>query len=378
MLTKEATIILHSAKVNITDEDNKIIIDKVSSGIDWGKFLYLCIHHRVAPLVYKTFSELNIFNYVEKHIARVIKGECNRIRLHNETIFNEVQIISKSFSEFGIKAILLKGIMLGHSVYKDIALREFGDMDYLVHVDDLSKATEALEKLGYLQGYYDVNKHQITKATKREKMLHRINTHEIIQFNKLIDSNFCSVLEVDVNFDIIWKGNPRLKEIYILDISDIIKNSIQISFGDTKVLSLNPEYQLLQLCTHLYSEAVYFCYDPDWLRDKGDLNLIKFCDIYELIQQEKIDWKYFAEIVHKNKISKPVFYTLYLLSLLFKDTIPQNLLESLNVDPEIIDIYYDESGNTRRWDLGFFDRMFEIDKKVSEINQKGVYTKSSE
>lgn len=49
----------------------------------------------------------------------------------------------------GIEAVLLKGAALRLTAYQDSAQREFGDLDILLHSDQLAAAVEALTKRGY-------------------------------------------------------------------------------------------------------------------------------------------------------------------------------------------------------------------------------------
>jgi len=135
---------------------------------------------------------------------------------------------------------------------------------------------------------------------------------------------------------------------------------------------MSPEYQLIQLCAHLYSEAVYFCYEDRWIRDKFDLNLIKFCDINELIIKENIDWKKLSSILKINNIKEPIYYSLSLLNKLYGNTVPEDFLKELNVDEKIIDIFYDKCGKETYWELNFPKRMFSIKDKVDEIIKRGI------
>lgn len=279
MFSREANIILHSSKVNISEEDKEIILRNISYDLDWGEFLYISGHHRVIPLVMKTFQELKLINYIENHVRKIMQSVCNSIKQHNEVIYNEICNINKNFLNNSIKAILLKGGILAPFIYNDISLREFGDIDYLVNINDIPKIIDILLDMGYIQGHYDVNNYKIIPVTKQEKILHRMNSHEIVEFLKLNDNINCPLFMVDINFSIFWNAHNKNKNKHLLETKYIFDNSRLVNLNDSKIFYMSTQDQLIQLCAHLYNEAVYFCWHSNWIRDKSDLNLIKFCDI---------------------------------------------------------------------------------------------------
>lgn len=54
------------------------------------------------------------------------------------------------------------------TVYQNIGLREFHDVDFLIGQEELSKVTKVLAGLGYIQGHYDVSTNTITPASREE------------------------------------------------------------------------------------------------------------------------------------------------------------------------------------------------------------------
>lgn len=364
MISKEAEIIIHSCKQVLTEDDKDFILKNVDEGINWGEFLYICVHHRVTSLVWRTFSELNILSRIERHVYKIMRGEYIRIKKHNDCIYNEMKIINEKFLENGVEAVLLKGALLSKYLYQDTALREFGDIDYLIKIDQIPSATTCLSDLGYKQGHYNEDKKKVEEVSKKERILHRMNSHEIVEFIKVIDNDFCNMVATDINFDIFWKGNNK-DEHNTFDIKELFDHLNEIELDGVNIYMLQPEYQLIQLCAHLYSEAVFFPCNKRWLRDKGDLNLIKYCDIYEIIKSCEIDWDNLRNIIDRNRINIAMFYVLSSLNQIFNNTVPQAFLNSLKVKPDVLDLYYDEEGKQVRWNLSFMDRMFKTQEKYN-------------
>lgn len=373
MFSKVEELILKTSQTSITEMDKARIQFLITEDLNWGDFLYLCAHHRVIPLVWRNIKELEIAHYMEKYVRYIFENESTRIEKHNQLVFTEIDVINQCFEQNDVKAVLLKGAILAPHVYKDVALREFHDVDYLVGVEDLPKVTLLLNELGYIQGHMDVVKNKIIPISKEEKIFHRMNTHELIEFLKLTNCNECKAYEIDINFEVSWKGHKDSPNKYNLKAKDLIAHSEQVQLHESKIYSLLPEYQLIQLCAHLYSEAVYFCFESRWLRDKFDLNLIKFCDIHELVKMDLIDWDLLLNILENDSnLKTPIYYSLCLLNTLYFGTVPDRFLKKLKMDHKILDVFYNKNGKELYWNTSFIRRMFSIHDKVEEIKSRGI------
>ncbi len=71
-----------------------------------------------------------------------------------------------------IKTIVLKGAMLAETVYPNIALRSMGDIDLLIHKDDLDRAAKRILELGYIfNEHYRSAKWYIEPTHKQRKFI---------------------------------------------------------------------------------------------------------------------------------------------------------------------------------------------------------------
>jgi hypothetical protein len=366
-ISKEAQLILCASKILISEEDEKNIRELITFDLDWGTLLYLCAHHRVTPLVLRTLENLRLTHSVENNVIRMMRNESAGIYAQNKLFQGEIEKINLAFMSNGIKAVLLKGAILSALVYKDLTLRQFVDFDYLVNEIDLPNVTDVLIGMGYTQGGYDVDSRTIVPATKAEKVKRRMYTHEIVEFLKLSGNRLSPLFNVDINFAIFWKGSNNS---FVFDPNELIRHSTLTPMNNSTVHCLPPIYQIVQLCAHLYNEAVWFCWHPGWVRDKGDLNLIKFCDIRELISANEIKWDELITIVQISKIEVPVFFALSGLNRLFGDVVPDNVLSRLGVDRDVIDYFYDRRGNRLKWGISFEQRMFDIKIKTDELRSR--------
>ncbi|BBB89579.1 MAG TPA: nucleotidyltransferase family protein [Methylomusa anaerophila] len=369
---KEAELVLYSSRLNITESDkSKITEIIINNEIDWGTFLYYCCHHRVTPLVLKTFWQLNLINSIEINVYNAMKSICDHVKRKNIIYYTEIDIINKQFYNHEIKAVMLKGGILAPFVYKDISLRQFGDIDFLVDMDDISIVTKILEESGFIQGTYDKVKRKIIPATKDEKLNRRLTSHEIFPHVKINDNSGIPV-HVDINFSVFWNGSIKNKNKFFFDTKKIIKESRLIDLNHSKVYMLSAEYQIIHLCAHHYGEAVNFCWEGNWLRDKAEISLYKFCDLHELIISENISWIKLYDICIENKIEKPIYYSLKIVNILFGNIVPDDFLINLNINQMVINEFYDKDGVSKYWELDLFDRMFKIKEKFFEIKRKGI------
>lgn len=372
MLSKEAKIVLKGSKLNLNDDDSKYIIENLDGDIDFSKFLYYCVHHRVGPMIWKNIQKLKLTYKLENSVRRAIRNIHNAIKANNNLIYTEIRDVNENFYKAGIKAIPLKGAVLAQMVYKDIALREFGDVDYLIKIEDISKVTKALLDMGYVQGSYDFNKGEIIPASKYEKMFRRMNTHELVEFIKPREDDSGLVYMIDINHSIFWKGDNKNRDRFKINNEDIFNDATLVDINGSKTYCMSPEYQLVQLCAHLYSEAVYFCWEKEWVWNKSEVCLYRFCDIHELILTFDINWDKLKLILQNNNLSEPVYYCLASVNKLFGNCVSENFLNELNVDERILDRFYDKDGNELYWNLSLYDRLFSIEEKYNEVLRMGI------
>lgn len=372
MLSTETEILMLSSRLTHTEYSKTRIKELVATDVDWDVFFEQAVFHRMVPIVLKTFKKINILKKIHSHIISAMRYKYMGVITRNEIFNREIEMLNRAFIQENIKAVIMKGAILSCQIYKDIGLREFGDVDYIVKKKDLSKVESILKKLGYVQGIYDCGEKKIIPASKKEILFKKMYTHEDFPYCKLNKNGFCPAIYVDINFEMMWKGHNINNNHYLINIEKVLENTMLIEFGSSKIFSLDLEYQLLHLCLHLFSEAVYFIYEIYWAQKIGDLKLFRFCDIYELIQQGNVKWEKFKFLIRDHGLEEPVYYTLSLLNKLYQGAVSQEFLADLGVDEKTIDKFYDYDGKDIYWDLRFFDRMFIPSKKPAELKRRGI------
>lgn len=353
--------VLMGSKLELNNYEKRKMEQYLTGEINYEKILYYSVHNRIVPILWKNVKEIGVEGKFESAVKRAFIGICTYIKNKNEIVYQEIEKINKKFSECDLRAVMLKGAILAPTIYNNIALREFGDVDFLVDFNDIPKIEKALYDIGYKQGKYDKSEKRIKPASRTEILQKKIYTHELVEFLKIDSFDKEIIHMVDVNHAIFWKGKTgRFK----FDTKEMINTAKKVKMGDSFAFCLQSEYQLLQLCAHLYSEAAFFLWDSEWQRNKSEICMYRFCDIYTLINREYIDWARFLSIVQENNISEAVNYCFACLNILYGDVIGKQWFDQFtDFEEDIINRYFDKDDHEQMWNTNLFDRLFEIEKK---------------
>lgn len=114
-----------------------------------------------------------------------------------------------------------------------------------------------LKNNGFIQGNLDRESLLIKPCGRKEKIDMLINTHQQYQHirqSKYFPISHYNIQLIDINFT-IWEGGNQedfIKTDYLL------KNRIlRTTQSGMQYWALKPEYDLIQLCYHVYKDTVY-------------------------------------------------------------------------------------------------------------------------
>jgi len=233
---------------------------------DWDSLLKLAREHGVLPMLFSRLADAG--QAVPPAAQEHLRAEYNRNVVHNLANAAELISVLKTFDHEGIPAMPFKGVVLGASVYGDLATRPAGDLDVLIHYRHLVPATALLLKRGYelktpvsadgtpaVPDYYEYH-------------FERQEDGVVIELRwrlELTQPRF----RRDLGMDWVW---PR-RQIATL--------------AGAKVPNLSPEIALLVLCMHGSKHA--------WSR------LVWVCDVAQLlVSVPGLDWK---DVIRESKRS---------------------------------------------------------------------------
>ncbi|MEO3944724.1 nucleotidyltransferase family protein [Gorillibacterium sp. CAU 1737] len=348
------------ASVEVDEQDKERLAEIVSSPLDWSEVVYQMITHRTLNMLTYNLKKFALFEQLEGELKRVLNLQWAAYRERNGFYASKLTEILHAFAEQDLVLTVLKGNLLVNTVYPSLETRTFNDLDFLMQLDDVNKVTGVLESLGYVQGEYDAKDHVINVSTRKARMVHQMTTHEIQEFIQLSDNPFASAVEVDVNHDILWRGNCPYK----VPTRELIARAVPIDLYGAKGYRLDHADNLIQLCCHLYKEAVLMV----WITSLKDLKLYKFADLYMYIRKfsSEIDWSVFMERVRHYQLEKVVYYNFHYIGLLFPEIVPEDVKAAFQQeDLAYLDQYAIENEVPFVWEYDFFTRLFDVNRILS-------------
>jgi hypothetical protein len=294
----EAELLLCCARTARTSETDAQIDALVREGIDWGYVLRTARRHGVAPLLYRHL-EAACPQAVPEDVFGTLRDHFRANGVRNLSLTGELLRLLEAFEARGIPAVPYKGPALAISAYSNLALREFIDLDILVHRQDVARAKEVLASMGY-RARYRLSRAQ-EEAFLRSKYEHPFTRDDgkvVVELHwELAERHFLS-------FD-----NERLWE-----------RLEPISLAGKDIPTFSPEDTLLILCVHGAQHA--------WER------LGWVCDVAELIhaRQEEMGWENIMAQASALGGERMLLLGLYLASDLLGVALPERVAQRVQAD----------------------------------------------
>ena len=297
----EEEIILCCAHTSLCSEEVKRIEILLNHELDWPYMYRTALRHGVLPLLYgnlkKTFPEA-----VPKDAMDLLWKRFLSNTRHNIFLTRELLKLLHLFETHGIPAIPYKGPVLSASVYGDISLRQFDDLDIFIYARDILRVKDLLVSQGY--------RPEIQLDGSREKVFLRSQG----------DYKFFQN-EGKVIAEIQWKITQKYLPIFY-DHEGLWERLEVISLDGRNVKTFSPEDMLFILCLH----GFYHC----WNRLKW------VCDIAEWIRVNKeMNWIRLIQMAHTQGSERILLLGLLLTRNLLKTKLPEEVLQEVKADPKI-------------------------------------------
>ena len=116
--------------------------------LDWEYLIGTAARHGILPLLYSNLRQ-SWLEAVPKTTLDQLRDRFRANVQHNFFVTAELLKLLKAFEAHGIPAIPFKGPLLAASAYGDLTLRQFSDLDILVHKQNIVKAGELIISQGY-------------------------------------------------------------------------------------------------------------------------------------------------------------------------------------------------------------------------------------
>src|SRR5262249_31296864 len=249
---QEFQLLLYCARYR---PDGGLIRDLVSKGIDWQLLLKLAAQHCVRPMLLQTLKSVCWDAVPQKtQLELTLFNEANVQK--NLFFTGELLRLLGLFEKNAIPIAAFKGPVLAHSVYGHISLREFSDLDVIVHEADLSKAEDILSARGYQAAFADRDYRSAFLSYQGQYTFRHSDTG----------------IFVDLHWRLSSKGVA-----FPLQLAEIWSRLEQVTIAGRTVLTLAQDDLALFSAAHGTKE--------------GWRSLIWVCDFAELLRKyQDIDW----------------------------------------------------------------------------------------
>lgn len=306
--TPESEMLLASARIV---PDHPRMEKLANAGIDWRAFLELAASHSVRPLVYKSLRE-TCWNRVPADVQHAWEEAHQLITGRNLFLTGELLRVTAEFHKAGIPVAAVKGPVIAQMVYGDPTLREFSDLDLLVHEADFLRAVELIAQLDYKPSW-------------------KLDNRRVLRFLRHLGEYKLTSDFLKVDIDLHWK--PAHHSVALSPaISDFPAGFQPIPIAGSTVPTFAPQ----DLPLYLASQGG----GDQW----GDLRRI--CDLAEFLRvYAEIDWEPQFKTAHRLGGLRSMLTGLSLARDLLGATLPASAASRIHADPVVARLAARTTGN---------------------------------
>ncbi len=278
------------------------------SALDWSEVLRLAEHHGVLPLAARNLIEHA--RGLPAEVERTLRSayEANLRRSLWFTV--ELARIMQHFGRRQLRAVPYKGAVLAQSLYRNLGLRIFSDLDFLISSVDFERAKQALAEIGYRPAA------DLTPAVER---LWLRNGYERA-FDSAAGKNLV---------ELQWALLPHFYGVDLhsddLRVEELMARAGRTVAGGCEMPCLAPEDSLLVLCLHAGKHL--------WMR------LIWLSDIAETLRSQSpaqpIDYSLVVGRARALGIDRILGVSFWLVKNVLRVKLPQAAEGMIAADPRV-------------------------------------------
>lgn len=310
-MNKEERLVLLGCLSKRTEEEQNELEDIINDELDWGKIVGILVHHRLSGYFYIGVGKLN--NHMTQECAKTLRLITESQKIISKKKFELMLPILKELEKNNVNYACLKGLIYELEIY-ELGARRSNDCDILVWENDLEKVDTILRKQGFIQSE-DAG---LTEASRRSKLIQRMNYHDLIPyFRKIDDFPLQKKLKIDINFHIDGKDNDITKQV-------IDFGTRELKYGDESIRGLNKIGHFIQLCIHFYREAT----NTIWINKRRDILLYKIIDVvntYRNMSREEIVFCY--ETSKEFNVVEQLYFTLEHINMFYPKMVDETILK---------------------------------------------------
>lgn len=301
-LPPEIELLLCCARIRLDEKTSQRLRALISNSINWDHLLVVASRHGMMPLLYWHLQQLRPPGIPESFLSQLNASFLENSR-HNLLLTEELVNLARLFQSHDVPLLPFKGPTLAVKAYGNVALRQFGDLDVLIHKADFEKAVELLASHGYRPDI-QLSQSQTALFLRTQRVLTLVNERH------------------DTLLELHWEINPTYFHV-ALDEERLWERSERLKLGETELQVLAPTDLLLYLCGH---GAKHFWERIEWLGGVG-----------ELLRGDKEDvfWDKLLECAYEIKSERTLFLALMLLNDLLAVEIPERILDRVKAEKSV-------------------------------------------
>lgn len=246
------TLLLLLSRTTFTEEERILAEKGCRTLTGWKLFSDLVIRHGVAALVWQNITDLGLAESVPEQERSLLENIRFKTIARVSYITSEAAEVVIELEKEGIRALLLKGLALEHSVYGSRGLRQMSDADLLVAPEDALRAQNILVKAGF-----------VSRPVKSS--LYR---HIILDLGNHLPELHRNGISVDMHHRLFGPEGAGI-------VRRALEKPETISISGRTYYVLPPGIALLGLVSHIFKHEV-----------KGEFQLRLYTDIYLLVKKD--------------------------------------------------------------------------------------------
>ena len=295
----EVELLLCCARTCINSETAERIKALLQEDIDWDYLLRTALWHGVLQLLYWSLNA-TCPEAVPKAILDQLRDYFHTLARRNLFLTRELLKLLNLLAAHEIPAIPYKGPVLAASAYGNLALRQFCDLDILIHKQDALRVKTLLLTQGY-----------------RLSQEQPPGAQEAMWFQSACEYNFVSN-DGRVMVEPHW-AIARTKYCFLLDPECLWERLEPISLAGTPVVTFQPQDLLLIICMNGTKDV--------WK------SLKQICDVAEVIRaHQEIDWEQVMKQARILGSERMLLVSFFLASDLLGTALPEKVWQRIQAD----------------------------------------------
>jgi hypothetical protein len=268
----------------------------IPGAVDWGELVKRADRDGVSPLLYRNLKLFGASVPADALASLRTAYYANQVR--NFRLLRRLAPLIEAAAAAGLRVAVTKGARLALTVYPDIGLRPFTDIDLVVHPQDWPGLEKIIAGLGYVP-----ESHSRTRLHPGKRGL-----------DWTFAPNFrLGDLLVELHFAYLGLHLPFRSE------KDFWASVGGIRIDGADALIMSPEYELCYLCLHAQQHSY--------------ARLMWLTDIAELGSRAEIDRDKVVWIARQEGIGAVLRHGFELVNTLWPGTIPKRIVSECRMGP---------------------------------------------